>query len=208
MVPIGDKLLFSEYDYCLNLGGFANVSFEKEHQRIAYDICPVNIVLNTFAEILGKPYDENGDFARKGMVNQALLEQLNELPFYFKKPPKSLGLEWVRQYIFPLLEASNENPQNILRTFTEHIAIQLSTQFSENTSVFITGGGAYNSFLWERLKLQKPLNISIPDAQIVEYKEALVFGLLGILKLRGEINCLASVTGARVDHSSGIILEL
>lgn len=205
LVPIGDRLLFSEYNYCLNLGGFANVSFENEGKRIAYDICPVNIVLNHYAEKLGKSYDAEGIFAKSGVVNEDLLQQLNALPFYLKRPPKSLGLEWVQQFVFPLLEASKEPPINILRTFTEHIAFQLSEQFRENASVLITGGGAYNSFLLERLKAQKSLKLVIPNAQIIEYKEALVFGLLGILKVRGENNCLASVTGASKDHSSGIV---
>lgn len=207
LVPIGDRLLFSRYDYCLNLGGFANVSFEEENIRIAYDICPVNIVLNVYAEKLGKPYDAGGSFAKSGIVNKELLQQLNALGFYSKRPPKSLGLEWVKEFVFPLLKVSKENPQNILRTFTEHIAIQVSNQFKENSSLLITGGGAYNSFLIERLKLQKQLNVIVPNEQIVEFKEALVFALLGILKLRGENNCLASVTGAKRDHSSGYIFK-
>ena len=129
------------------------------------------------------------------------------LSFYSEKPPKSLGLEWVQQYIFPLLEASKETPQNILRTFVEHVAMQLSNQFKENSSVFITGGGAYNTFLLERLRAQKYLKIIVPNSEILEFKEALVFGLLGVLKLRNEVNCLASVTGAKDDHSSGILFN-
>lgn len=207
LVPIGDRLLFSAYDYCLNLGGFANVSFEKEGNRIAYDICPVNIVMNQYAEKLGAPFDENGALAKSGTLNTALLRQLNALSFYSEIPPKSLGLEWVQQHIFPLLKASKDSPENILRTFVEHIAIQLSNQFKENSSVFITGGGAYNLFLVERLKTQKSLNVIIPNAQILEFKEALVFGLLGVLKLRDEVNCLASVTGAKQNHSSGKIFK-
>lgn len=207
LVPIGDRLLFSEYDYCLNLGGFANLSFEENGTRIAYDICPVNIVLNHYAEKLGKPFDKGGTLAQNGTINQILLQKLNNLPFYAKKPPKSLGLEWVKQLVFPLLEATKETPQNLLRTFVEHVAFQLASQFKENASVLITGGGAYNSFLLERLKVQKPLHLVIPENEIIEYKEALVFGLLGILKLRGENNCMASVTGAREDHCSGNIFK-
>ncbi|MBW2938801.1 anhydro-N-acetylmuramic acid kinase [Aureisphaera sp. CAU 1614] len=207
LVPIGDRLLFSANDYCLNLGGFANVSFEEKEKRIAYDICPVNIVMNFYAEKLGTPFDKSGTFAERGTLNTVLLSQLNMLSFYSEKPPKSLGLEWVQQYIFPLLEASKETPQNILRTFVEHVAMQLSNQFKENSSIFITGGGAYNTFLLERLKAQKSLNIIVPNSQILEFKEALVFGLLGVLKLRNEVNCLASVTGAKDDHSSGILFN-
>jgi anhydro-N-acetylmuramic acid kinase len=207
LVPIGDRLLFSEFDYCLNLGGFANVSFEKGGNRIAYDICPVNIVMNQYASLVGKPFDKNGELAKSGSINQELLQQLNTLLFYSQNPPKSLGLEWVQHYIFPLLTASKDSPENMLRTFVEHIAIQLSNQFKKNSSLLITGGGAYNKFLVERLKTQKSLNVIIPNEQILEFKEALVFGLLGVLKLRDEVNCLASVTGAKQNHSSGKIFK-
>ena len=205
LVPIGDKLLFSEYDYCLNLGGFANCSFEKNGERIAYDICPVNVVLNKYAEKLGKDFDENGKLAASGKVDAGLLEKLNSLSFYAEKPPKSLGLEWVKEHIFPILEASKVSSEAILRTFTEHIAIQLSNQFQKESSVLITGGGAYNSILIERLKNLASVEVIIPSPEILEYKEALIFGLLGVLKLRDEVNCLSSVTGASKDHSSGKI---
>lgn len=207
LVPIGDKLLFSEYDYCLNLGGFANCSFEKDGQRMAFDICPVNIVLNKYAEKLGKDFDEDGKLAASGNLDEGLLQKLNALTFYTEKPPKSLGLEWVREYIFPLLEASEISSEAILRTFTEHIAVQLANHFSEKASVLITGGGAYNSFLIDRLKNIASVEVVIPSTEILEYKEALIFGLLGVLKLRNEVNCLASVTGAKKDHSSGKIFN-
>lgn len=205
LVPIGDRLLFSAYDYCLNLGGFANCSYEESNKRIAFDICPANIVLNKYAEKLGKAYDEGGKIAEAGEVNQTLLQQLNSLSFYYEKPPKSLGLEWVKESIFPLIDSFNISTKDVLRTFTEHIAVQLKAQFNVNASVLITGGGAYNSFLIKRLKQISTVNVIIPTSEIVEYKEALIFGLLGALKLRGEVNCLASVTGASKDHSSGKI---
>ncbi len=203
LVPIGDRLLFSEHDYCLNLGGFANCSFEKRGERIAYDICPVNIVLNHYAEKLGKDFDESGSLAASGKLDLQLLQKLNSIPFYSEKPPKSLGLEWVQKNVFPMIDASEISSEDILRTFTEHIAIQLSNQFFQNTSVLITGGGVYNSFLIDRLKALSSVEIIIPSPKIVEYKEALIFGLLGVLKLREEVNCLASVTGAMRDHSTG-----
>lgn len=207
LVPIGDQLLFPEYDYCLNLGGFANVSFEENNKRIAFDICPVNIVLNVLAEQLGFPFDENGMLAEKGNLVPDLLQKLNALEFYKLPNPKSLGLEWVQKHIFPILEKSEASTEDILHTITEHIAIQLADTFREETSVLVTGGGAYNSYLLERLKFHKKLNLVIPSKELIEYKEALVFGLLGVLKLRDEINCLASVTGAKKDHSSGVVFR-
>lgn len=207
LVPIGDLLLFPEYDFCLNLGGFANCSFQKNGERIAYDICPANIVLNHYAEKLGKEYDEDGLLARGGDLDMVCFQKLNALAFYSEKPPKSLGLEWVKENVFPILDDSNLSPEDILRTFTEHIAFQLSNQFSENASVLITGGGTYNFFLIERLKSLAVINAVVPSSEIIEYKEALIFGLLGVLKLRNEVNCLASVTGAKNDHSSGKIFD-
>lgn len=205
LVPIGDQLLFGNYDYCLNLGGFANCSFENDGKRIAYDICPVNIVLNRFAELLGIPYDDGGKIAASGTLDETLLATLNELSFYNQVPPKSLGLEWVQQHIFPVVDASTISVESKLRTFTEHIAIQLAHQFKEGSQVLVTGGGAYNSYLLERVRGYKEVQLVVPDIILVEFKEALVFGLLGLLKLRDEVNCLASVTGASRDHSSGVI---
>lgn len=205
LVPMGDRLLFPEYDYCLNLGGFANCSFEKNGSRLAYDICPVNIVLNHYAEKLGLEFDKGGGIAKTGKLNSNLLEKLNSIPFYSSKPPKSLGLEWVNETVFPLIETFNLPITDILRTFTEHIAIQLARQFSENASVVVTGGGAYNTFLIERFQNLSSVQIKIPPSEIIEYKEAIIFGLLGVLKIREEVNCLASVTGAAHDHCTGKI---
>jgi len=209
LVPIGDELLFSDYEFCLNLGGFANISTNLNGKRLAYDICPVNIVLNKYAEKLGKSYDEGGKLASQGVLNEQLFSKLNSLPFYIGKPPKSLGLEWVNQFIFPILEASNETPKNILRTFVEHIALQLGNNLSAevDAKVLVTGGGAYNTFLMERLSSLTKSSIVIPDNNLIEYKEALIFALLGILKLRNEVNCLSSVTGAYNDHSSGMVYQ-
>lgn len=205
LVPIGDEFLFPEYDYCLNLGGFANISTLKEGKRIAYDICPVNIVLNKLTEKLGFPYDDEGKIAASGTLIPELLKRLNALPFYTKHPPKSLGLEWVTATIFPLIENSEYKTEDLLCTVTEHIAMQLAENFREGASVLTTGGGTFNSYLLKRVAHYRKIEIIIPSKEVIEYKEALIFALLGVLKLRGEINCLRSVTGARMDHSSGMI---
>ncbi|MEM5566963.1 anhydro-N-acetylmuramic acid kinase [Psychroserpens sp. AS72] len=205
LVPIGDRLLFSEYDYCINLGGFANISSEIGQTRIAYDICPVNIVMNRYANVLGFDYDKGGNIAKSGTIDQKLLQRLNDLDFYLEKPPKSLGLEWVESQIFPILEASKISEEHILRTFIEHIAIQIANAFTTHSKVLFTGGGTFNDFLLERIKSHKEFELIRPSTEIIEYKEALIFGLLGVLKLRGEVNCLASVTGADYDHASGVI---
>jgi len=207
LVPIGDRLLFNNYDYCLNLGGFANISFELEAKRIAYDVCPVNIVLNYLTEIIGFPYDYGGKIASEGATDKKLFRQLNKLKYYSEKPPKSLGLEWVQKEIIPLLETSKISTEDKIATFTEHIAFQLALQFQENTSVLVTGGGAYNSYLLERIRWYKNINLVIPSSELIEFKEALIFGLLGVLRLRNEVNCLASVTGAKQNHCSGFVYK-
>lgn len=207
LVPIGDKLLFSEYDYCLNLGGFSNVSTETEKARIAYDISPVNIVMNHYVKGLGLSYDDRGQIAAKGSLNQELLEKLNKIKFYQEKAPKSLGLEWVKQHIYPLIDSFQLEISDVLRTFVEHIAIQISNQFDDGKKVLVTGGGVYNDFLISRIRKLSNTEILIPDVTLLEFKEALIFGFLGVLKLREEVNVLASVTGVKKDHSSGRIFN-
>ncbi|MGC1204701.1 MAG: anhydro-N-acetylmuramic acid kinase [Flavobacteriaceae bacterium] len=207
LVPIGDKLLFSEYDFCLNLGGFANISTKINKERIAYDICPVNIVLNHYVQKLNFNYDDAGKIASTGLIKQNLLNELNTLSFYKTEFPKSLGLEWVIKTIFPLIDNFQLEIPDILKTFVEHIAIQLAKEINkkENASVLITGGGVFNTYLMDTLKTKTKNRIIIPSKSIIEFKEALIFGFLGVLKLRNEVNCLKSVTGAIKNHSSGVI---
>lgn len=207
LVPIGDRILFSEYDYCMNLGGFSNVSFEKNKERIAFDISAVNTVLNFYANQLGFDYDDKGSISRTGICNDDLLNELNALDFYQKKYPKSLGFEFVKETILPLIESYTIPLEDKLHTFTEHVALQIALALpNKNGSLFITGGGAYNDFLIERIQYHiLEMKIIIPSAKILEFKEALIFALLGVLKLRGEINVLSSVTGAKIDHNSGMI---
>lgn len=207
LVPIGDKLLFSEYDFCLNLGGFANISTEFNFERIAFDICPVNIVLNNYVKQLGFDYDDKGQIASTGTINKALLVKLNNLDFYKITYPKSLGLEWVDKNIFPLINSFQLEIKDVLKTFVEHIAMQLASEINKKShaSVLVTGGGVYNTYLIERLKFYSQNNIIIPSQSIIEFKEALIFAFLGVLKLRDEVNCLKSATGASKNHSSGKI---
>lgn len=207
LVPIGDRILFSEYEYCMNLGGFSNVSFEQNNKRIAFDISPVNTVLNFYANQLGLDYDDKGRISRTGICNKDLLQELNALDFYQKKHPKSLGFEFVKETVLPIIEKYSIPIEDKLHTFTEHVALQIALALpNKNERLFITGGGAYNDFLIERIQYHLPkMKIIIPGAKILEFKEALIFGLLGVLKLRGEINVLSSVTGAKTDHSSGTI---
>ncbi|WP_027138424.1 anhydro-N-acetylmuramic acid kinase [Gaetbulibacter saemankumensis] len=207
LVPIGDRLLFSDYQYCLNLGGFANISYEIDNERIAYDICPVNVVLNHYVRTIGFDFDDGGSVAAAGVINKSLLEKLNALRFYCEEPPKSLGLEWVKKEVLPLIDSYHLEVKDVLRTFVEHIAIQISSEINktEISTVLVTGGGAYNKFLINLLKKYAIHNIITPSEQIVEFKEALIFAFLGVLKIENQVNCLKSVTGATKNHSSGEI---
>ncbi len=204
LVPIGDKYLFSDYKYCLNLGGFANISVKNKKQIIAYDICPANIILNYLVMKLNVEFDKNGDIGKKGNINFMLLDKLNKLDFYSQQNPKSLSREWLEKKILIMPELLKLKTQNLLATFYEHIGFQIGKILKDKT-VYITGGGAYNTFLCNKIKKYSNSKIIIADPLNLEFKEAMIFGFLGVLKDRNEINCLKDVTGADRDSCSGVI---
>lgn len=204
LVPIGDQLLFSQYTYCLNIGGIANVSYWENEKRNAYDICGANMVLNSLANELKLPYDNQGLIARNGAINEVLLGKLNAISYYSQKGPKSMGKEWVSNEILPLINSSAISVESKLATYTEHIAFQIAAKCLKKGTLFITGGGAYNAFLIDRIKKYSFNEIIIPEKLIVDYKEALIFAFLGVLRIKSEINCLESVTGAP-SHVGGSI---
>lgn len=209
LVPIGDQLLFSNYDFCLNLGGFSNISFQENGIRRAFDICPVNILLNEYTLLYyQKAYDNQGKFASQGKIYKELLDELNNLEFYNKNKPKSLGVEEVNSYYKPIVCKYVITPEDLLCTLVEHMAFQISVVVNKNKgeSLLITGGGAFNNYLIKRIEYYcKSIEIIVPDKLTIEYKEALIFAFLGYLKIQNKNNCLSSVTGAKNDHSSGVI---
>jgi anhydro-N-acetylmuramic acid kinase len=207
LVPIGDKLLFGEYDACLNLGGFANISYNNtDEKREAFDICPVNFILNYISDKLGYKYDKDGELGRKGRVNKDLLEALNKIDFYKQTQPKSLGREFVESNIFTLF-SDEISLYDTMRTCYEHISVQLSKVLKEfdGKRVLVTGGGVYNKFLIELIKQHTEAIIVIPDNNIIDYKEALIFALLGLLRIENIPNCLQTVTGASIDNIGGAV---
>ncbi|MBI1288283.1 MAG: anhydro-N-acetylmuramic acid kinase [Flavobacteriales bacterium] len=210
LVPVGDELLFSEFDACLNLGGFSNISFKEDGERRAFDICPVNIVLNELANRLGHPFDHNGELARSGKLNEALLDRLNSLDLYKEDIRPSLAREWVETVVTPLLKESSLTEVDLMRTFVEHVAIQIARVVERKAPggrVLVTGGGAYNSFLMERMNAYCLADLIIPDKQTIEFKEALIFAFLGVLRVNDETNVLRSVTGASRDSCSGTVYQ-
>ena len=216
LVPIGDRLLLSEYDYCLNLGGVANISTELAGRRIAYDIGTANMVLNYFARQQGLAYDEGGKLAASGTADAQWLKQLNALDYYRAPFPKSLGYEWIYRHIIAPLGQSDLSMQDVLATATHHAAQQIGRNVKmleekkgkrQPVQVLVTGGGAFNDYFMQCVRQYTEGDVSyvIPDEKLVSFKEALVFALLGVLRVRNEVNCLQSVTGAAQDHSAGVI---
>ena len=206
LVPIGDLLLFKNHDTCLNLGGFANISIKNNNKIIAYDICAVNTVFNFLSKKIKLEFDNEGSNARKGKFIKDLYDKLENLKYYSLNPPKSLGIEWVKSKIFPLLEHfSSFSVYDLMHTYLVHISKEIAKNLNQSNSVLITGGGAYNSFLIEQIRKYTNAELILPERLLIEYKEAIIFGFLGVLKFRNEINCLRSVTGSKKDHSSGKI---
>lgn len=206
LVPIGDKLLFSKYDACLNLGGIANISYQSDNRRKAYDICFANLPLNHFCrQYLNCQYDEHGKFGKQGEVNQILLSQLEKISFYTKSSPKSLGREDFENEILP--QCKGIEPKEVLTTFYHHFTDIISKELDAFTNVLITGGGAYNSYFIELIKSKTKCKLIIPNSEIIEFKEALIFAFLGSLNHSKIINVLKTVTGAKNDTISGAVYD-
>ncbi len=205
LVPIGDLHLFNGYDACINLGGFANISYQESIERIAYDLCPFNILMNPEANKYGLPYDESGKLARSGNVIRSLLDALNKLPYYKQSYPKSLSIEDLNVHYFRLLDDSSGRPEDKLATLVKHYIDVISKVIDKKEKVLLTGGGVFNSFFVDNLKKVCKTQIVIPNPTLIEFKEALIFAFLGYLRLRNQVNVLSSVTGSRTNHSSGQI---
>ena len=221
IVPIGEKFLLGDYDYFLNIGGIANISFNKNPSEssgyIAFDICPANRVLNLLANEKGKEYDDDGKMAANGKVNMQLLDNLNALDYYKKSYPKSLSNDFGTNLVYPLIKDSGLHIEDALRTYAEHIALQVKNAIADlknhkpqttNYKLLATGGGALNTFLVERIKdLVKEFNIEVlvPGEELVKYKEALIMAFIGVLRWRQEYNVFSSVTGAARDSIGGAL---
>ena len=209
LVPIGDRILFSEYNACLNLGGISNLSFFTQNQSKAWDISVCNMVLNTVAEAMGFAYDDNGKIAAAGSVQTELLTALNALPFYTQEGAKSLGREWVNREFWPVVQGfQGIADQDLLATFVEHISFQIAlalNQHLQGKEILVTGGGALNGYLMQKLQEKTHAKLLIPSIELVQYKEALIFALLGLLRICNEDNVLSSVTGSKQNHCGGAL---
>ena len=207
LVPIGDDLLFKNTAHSfLNIGGFTNISFKREDKMVAFDISPGNIPLNLMANKYDLEYDHEGKIAKSGVLDEHLLSLFNDLHYYKEKAPKSLGTEWLEAEFLPLMEHYN-TASSVMRTLVEHEAIQIAKVLNEEnlSSVFVTGGGAKNKFLMERLQYYYTGEIIIPAPEIIDYKEAIIFAFLGLRYLLGKPNTNPQATGARKDVISGVL---
>ncbi|WP_394749988.1 anhydro-N-acetylmuramic acid kinase [Spongiimicrobium salis] len=212
LVPIGDTLLFGEYDFCLNLGGISNVSFDQYGKRVAFDIGLANMVLNHITQKIGLTYDAGGEMAKKGKLLPSLLRALNALEYYQLPFPKSTGYEWFLEEVVPLVDATEASVEDLLHTCIHHNCEQIAQQLQryktrKENRLWVTGGGALNHFFIATLqeKLGDTIQVVVPSSELIEFKEALVFALMGVLRIEREINVLSSVTGAKRDSSSGVV---
>lgn len=206
IVPMGEWHLFPEFDQLINIGGISNITKMNRTQGeiSAYDICPANGLLNHLVSELDLAYDKDGEKASSGSINDELLNQLNEIGYYSTESPKTLDASFALNELMPIIDKFQIPLENKLRTAVEHIAIQISNNL-EKSPVLLTGGGALNTFLVERIKLNCPTEIVLPSNEIIEYKEAIIMAFLGLLSYLNLPNIFASVTGASKDHSSGLI---
>jgi anhydro-N-acetylmuramic acid kinase len=214
IVPIAEKLLFAQHQLFLNIGGISNISFGSKDNYMAFDICPANRVLNELMANIGKAYDANGEMASQGQIIPDVLQQLNDLEYYQKTYPKSLANEMGTEIILPILNNATGTLQDKLRTMVEHIADQIGHQIAilnpdkNQLNMLVTGGGAYNTFLIQTITTKIAefnVQIQIPEANVVEYKESLAMALIAVLRWREEVNVLASVTGASRDSIGGAL---
>jgi anhydro-N-acetylmuramic acid kinase len=208
LVPIGDQMLFGEFEACLNIGGIANISYNnKIGKRLAYDVCVANMLLNYLAEKVGIDFDKGGKLARSGKIDSALLSALNDLDYYKQRGAKSIGREWFEREVKSMIDTSTLKTEDLLSTSTEHIASRIATEISERNlkKVLVTGGGAFNTFLMERLRALSTSEVILPKDVIINFKEALIFAFLGYLRLQGKTNSLGSVTGAEKNSIGGAV---
>ncbi len=206
LVPFGEKALFPNHSIFMNFGGICNITFVEGDKISAFDICPFNMVLNFICQKEFNTYfDKGGKISQSGKLNSELLKKLNALNYYHQKPPKSLGKEWVYKEVIPLLNESNVSPTDQLFTFSQHIADQIHKAISSTKKeVLITGGGAKNQFILDLLQAKK-IKLQVPEEKIIDFKEALIFGFLGLKRFLNETNTLKSVTGSSKDNSGGTI---
>ena len=208
LVPIGDCLLFPDFQAWVNLGGIANITVKKEKGIMAWDIAPCNQVLNFLAGKLGHEYDKNGTIAASGHLLDEWLNELEKPAFFHQTPPKSLDNQWVKQHLITDLPTNTPDALHTYCFFLSKQIHQAVKRFSSpSTKILFTGGGANNLFLIDQIKkqLSPSFQVIVPDKIIIDYKEAIIFGFLGLLRFLNQRNVLGEATGSNSDTISGVL---
>ena len=205
LVPIGDQLLFGSYKGCLNLGGIANLTINCEGSPRAFDVAPCNQILNKIANRMGLSFDQDGKMASSGNLLKSWYASLRTPIFYQKKGPKSISNEWVEKEVLNKLP-EQESPQDLAFTFCKFVGDQIAESLSETVfnNVLLSGGGVYNKTLIRAIERALGVKVVVPKREIINFKEALNFSFMAVLKLREEVNVLKSVTGGLNNTSSGV----
>jgi anhydro-N-acetylmuramic acid kinase len=218
VAPIANKMFYSNYKMFLNLGGIANIAVNVNGKYIAFDVTAVNLALNKIARMKGVEYDHDGNLAANGAVDERLFSEMNSSFYYDKDYPKSLSGGWVSKVMMPTLQRHNISIEDKLRTIVEHVAHQLNKSlekiqqkenisFSKSDKMLVTGGGAFNKFMIQRMEEMLPITLVVPDEQTVKFKESVLMALMGVMRVRNEENCLGSVTGAARNAIGGAIYQ-
>jgi len=208
LVPYGERKLFKDYDYCINIGGITNISSLENNKFYGYDICPANIILNKYARELGYDFDLDGKLSMRGKFKEKLFKKLNNLKYYVKSYPKSLDLLYIEKNYDPLFK--NYEPKDILKTYIKHMAYQINSTISKKKSkILLTGGGVFNNQILKNINKFNKLdsNFIVPNKKIIIFKEAIIFGFLGLLRFLNKKNVDKSVTGSKNSTSSGLIID-
>ena len=212
IVPIGEKLFWNQYSSFLNIGGISNLTIHTQDKHIAFDVCAANRVLNMLASLFGHKYDQDGILARSGKLIPSLLQELNALDYYQRSNPKSLANEFGTEVVYPIVNSAHGSVEDKLHTYAEHIAIQIASSCKlfhlQQSEMLVTGGGALNNFLMERISQllsEQSITTHVPDTQLIQYKEALVMALVGTLRWREEVNVMHQVTGATRSSVGGAL---
>ncbi len=216
IAPIADKYLLPGYDFYLNLGGIDNISCNINGRFVAFDIGSANQTLNAIAREMNMKFDEDGRIAKTGELVEPLFQKANDNDYYKEAYPKSLDNSYVRENIVPLFLDFEALWEDKMRTACEHIAFQIANAIAavvekedfkkEKYKMIATGGGALNEFLISCIRrYNENVEVVVPDRKVIEFKEAALMALMGLLRIENQTNTLHSVTGARRDTISGAI---
>lgn len=208
LTPLLDALDYSQYGLVVNLGGICNVSYDYQGTRYGYDLFPCNQVFNHFARKFGKEYDEGGQIAQQGKIDDQLYESLVSHRLLTVHKPQAIDNSWIKYKFIPEMEYYNSSDKDKMYTFTCALANVISAHAEKigANSVYITGGGIHNDFLRAQLTYQlNGMELIVPKKEDADYKECKLMALLAYYRVTKQENILASVTGASKNSIGGSI---